>query len=486
MAAGDICYIGDGVAIKSNDKYGAAIALTSSGEPGKPKALVAYPGANVVIDNSETPGAVRALTNVTQSGDIDDWTIAGMMFDSAHLTVQLSRGKDLRLVDNDILCSGDHCYGYDGGLVVGGPGTALTEITVLGNRIHDVGCHEDKNYQTSAHPCAWAPTGKITISSSGLNWRVTQWTSSFGPGYVIVANGQLRRVESCEPGCRSGKLDTPFVPNLPEGTTWKFRFPAPPKFFHNVYFSSASSVEFAWNEIDGRRGQACRGLLFHSTGGIDEHDLHVHDNNIHDTVCDCVAFGTVDPSKGPVEAYNNTLYNCGTGSAMVQQSSFAGVYVTNEADCAPNPGRGGQVQFFSNTIYNAGLVESSGSDNSCFALRTSLSQKHGTAGLSLLNNACVQTGMRGQTYFSSYGTDASGRLAPSYLSGSNNNCYGTNGGCPKELSSSLSLAPGFVDAGAGNLRLIPKSLMRGAGVPSKVAVNQDGEPRGSKPDLGAF
>jgi hypothetical protein len=408
-----------------------------------------------------------------------------MVFDSAHLSVQLSRGKGLRLVDNDILCSGDRCYGYDAGLVVGGPGAMPSGITVLGNRIHDVGCHEDENYQKSAHPCAWLPAGKSTISTSGSAWRVTQWASSFGPGYVIFANGQLRRVESCDPGCRSGKLDTPFVPDLPEGTSWKFRFPSPPKFFHNVYFSSASTVEFAWNEINGKNGRACRGLLFHSTGGVDEHDLRVHDNDIHDTVCDCIAFGTVDPHEGPVEAYNNTLYNCGTGSAVVQQSSFAGVYVTNDEDCIPNPDRQGQVQFFSNTIYNAGMVPA-GSNNSCFALKTSLTPRHGTAGLALLNNACVQPGSKSQSYLSSFGTDTSGHSAASYLSGSGNNCYGIDGGCPKELSSSLAVTPDFVDAGAGNLRLAPNSAMKGAGVATKAVANQDGRPRGDKPNMGAF
>jgi hypothetical protein len=486
MAAGDTCYVGNGVKVTSNDRYGAAIALTSSGQPGNPKALVAYPGATVLIDNNGSPGAARALTNLAPSDEINDWTIAGMVFDSVRLSVQLSRGRGLRLVDNDISCSGERCYGYDGGLVVGGPGVNLSDITVLGNRIHDVGCHEDRNYQTSAHPCAWLPTGKNTISSAGLTWTTSQWTSSFGPGSVIVANEQLRRIESCDPQCRSGRLDAPFVPDLPEGTTWKFRFPSPPKFFHNVYFASANSVEFAWNEIDGSQGRACRGLLFHSTGGMDEHDLNVHDNDIRDTVCDCIAFGTVDPHQGPVVAYNNTLHNCGSGSAVVQQSSFAGLYVSNDEDSIPNPERQGQVQFFNNTIYNAGLVGPSGSNNSCFALKTSSTRRHGTSGLWLLNNACIQPGDKGQSYFSSYGTDAAGRSAPSYVSGSNNNCYGVGAGCPEELSSSLTVAPDFLDAAAGNFRLAAKSLMKGAGAPSKALMDQDGRSRGDKPNVGAF
>ncbi len=486
MAPGDICYIEDGVKVTANEAYRAAIVLTSSGEPDKPKALVAYPGATVIVDNHRTPGAMRAITNFKPSGDVSHWTIAGMMFDSAQLSVQLSQGEGLRLVDNDILCTGDHCYGYDAGLTVGGPGAMVSGVTVFGNRIHDVGCHEDQNYQTSAHPCAWVPTGKSTVSTSGLTWKLSQWTSSFGAGYVIVANGQLRRVQSCDPGCRSGKLDTPFSPDLPEGTTWKFRFPAPPKFFHNVYFGNSNSVEFAWNDIDGSKGQACRGLLFHSTAGIDEHDLLVHDNDIHDTVCDCLAFGTVDPSKGAVEAYNNTLNRCGIGSVMVQQSSFAGVYVSNDEDCMPNPDRAGQVKFYNNTIYNAGSGGAPGDNNACFALRTSLSGRHGTAGLSLVNNACIQVGVNRQTYFSSYGTDPGGRSAPTYLSGSNNNCYGADNKCPEELSTSLAVGPGFIDASGGNFRLMPKSAMRGAGKPSNASVDQDGKKRAQTPDVGAF
>jgi len=486
MSPGDVCYLADGTTLQSNGKYGAAIALESSGEAGKPKALVAYPGARVVVDNSRTPGGVRALTNLDPSADVSYWTVAGMVFDSAHMGIQLSRGKGLRLVDNEILCTGDHCYGYDAGLVIGGPGVNVSDVTVLGNRVDNVGCREDKNYQASAHPCAWVPTGKVTISTSGATWKLSQWTSSFGSGYVIEASGQMRRVVSCDPGCRSGKLDAPFSADLPEGTAWKFRFPSPPKFFHNVYFANANSVEFAWNEIDGKAGQACRGLLFHSTGGIDAHDLLVHDNAIHDTVCDCLAFGTVDPGKGPVSAYNNTLYNCGIASAMVKQSSFAGVYVSNDEDCMLNPDRSGQVQFYNNTIFNAGSGGDPGNNNACFALRTSLSRRHGTAGLSLLNNACVQAGVNNQTYVSATGTDASGRPGSSFISGSFNNCYGAEGGCPSELSSSLNADPAFLDARGGNFRLAPKSPLRGVGPTAKASTDQDGRQRGEKSSLGAF
>ena len=45
--------------------------------------------------------------------------------------------------------------------------------------------------------------------------------------------------------------------------------------------------------------------------GRDQFDLHVHDNLIHGDSCNGINFATVDPSKGPVEAYNNVIYHIG-------------------------------------------------------------------------------------------------------------------------------------------------------------------------------
>ena len=487
MSAGDICYIRDGMKVTANESYGTALVLDSSGESGKPKALVAYPGAKVVVDNSTTLGALRALTNYDRSGDISYWTIAGLSFNSAHVSFQILLGTSIRVVDNDILCTGAYCYGYDAALLVGGPGATTTGITVLGNRVHDAGCGEDANYRSSAHPCNWFPVARITMSTSGSTWKITQWPGSFGPGYVIEANGELRRIESCDSGCRSGKLDAPFSRDLPEGTAWKFRFPSPPKFFHSVYMGNASSIEFAWNDIDGKRGKACRGVLFHSTASHDMHDIRVHDNAIHDTVCDCLAFGTVDPNQGPVEAYNNTLYRCGLGSSMVQESSFSGVYLSNDADCLPNASRGGRLQVFNNTVYNAGSGGVSGNNNSCFAVKVVTTPAHGSADLDLKNNACIQVGTNRQTYVTMSGADTiSRRPLSSYIGGTHNDCYGSSGSCPSELSDSLSIPAGFVDANEDNFRLAEGSKLRNAGAPSTAATDQDGNPRGPRPNIGAF
>jgi hypothetical protein len=486
MAPGDICYVREGTKLAANENYGAAIVLDSSGEPGKPKALLAYPGATVVVDNKATVGAIRALTNYDRTSNVSEWTIAGFIFDSVHSGVQIARGKDIRLVDNDIRCSGPYCYGFDGGLLIGGPGVSLSGISVLGNRIHNVGCHDDMDYHASKNPCQWIPAVRTAISTSGSTWKITLWPGNIGPGFVIEAGGELRRIQSCDPGCRSGRLDAPFSKDLPEGTSWKYRFPSPPKFFHSVYFGDTNSIEFAWNEIDGKEGQACRGLLFHSTAGHDMYDVHVHDNDIHDTVCDCVAFGTVDPNQGVVEAYNNTLYRCGTGSTTVQQSSFSGVYLSNDADCLPNPSRGGKVEVYNNTVYNAGSGGETGNNNSCFALKAFTIPQHGSASLELTNNACVQVGDNRQTYYNATGEDAvTHRPLSSFLSGSHNDCSGAGGKCPAELTDSLEVPGGFVSPNTGNFRLQLDSKLTGQGKASRARTDQDGMKR-DHPNVGAF
>ena len=98
--------------------------------------------------------------------------------------------------------------------------------------------------------------------------------------------------------------------------------PTSSKFYHAVYFSTDSNhVDVGWNHIHDNF--TCRALQFHSsplctpscgaadTTGFNQFDLHVHDNLIHGDNCNGINFATVDPSKGPVEAYNNVIYNVG-------------------------------------------------------------------------------------------------------------------------------------------------------------------------------
>jgi hypothetical protein len=487
MQPGDICYVKD-LKVGTHENYGAALWLDSSGTADSPKAIVGYPGSHVVIGDPTGKFLSRALSNFKPGGNAGYWTLAGLTFNGPIVGVQLYATRGIRFVDDDVTCNGPHCYGPAGGLIVGGPGVPTSNITVLGSRFHDIGCHEHPDYNFSDHPCVWVPTAASTISTSGKEWNVTIPVGSFGAGDVIEANGQLRRVLTCDAGCRSGKLDAPFTPDLPEGTKWQWRFAAPPKLFHSVYFGNTSSVEFGWNEIDGRYGQACRGLLFHSTAAADEFDLHIHDNDIHDTVCDCITLSTVDPSHGPVEVYNNTLHHCGVGSSTISQSSFAGVYVANAGDGLPNPTRHGSVQVFNNTIFDAGSGGAPGNNTACFALQASASPKHGTAGLNVTNNVCVQRGVNGESYVSLIGKDfATKKPAASFVTGSHNDCNGLSTGCPKEFTQSIYAAPNFLRPDHSDFHLSDKSSIGKSGVSAGAPkTDQDGRVRPPKPTVGAY
>jgi hypothetical protein len=102
------------------------------------------------------------------------------------------------------------------------------------------------------------------------------------------------------------------------------------KYYHGIYFGS-DDLDLGWNTVEN--GKTCRAIQFHDTGGPNEYGLSVHDNLIHDTVCDGINFATVDPSMGPVEAYNNVIYNVGLGPDPADGASdYAGIYVSGETD----------------------------------------------------------------------------------------------------------------------------------------------------------
>jgi hypothetical protein len=563
IESGDVCYLRDGVTVTSNESYGAAMVLDSSGSPGLPKAIMAYPGARVIIDNSATNSG-RGIFNYKPNVHVSYWTIAGLTINSNQMALQLSPGEGFRFVDNDIMCTGRGCNAPEGGITATGKTDELSSVSFLGNRIHDVGCHDGPDYQNSAHPCAWiknAPKGS-RLSTSGKTYMLTEWPGSFSPGTDVMANGQVRKILALVRSGNqwTGRLDEPFVPDLPKGTIYEYRFSSPVKLYHSVYFGYVHGLDFGWNEIDGK-GQACRGLQFHSTGGYDAYDLHIHDNLIHDTACDCLNVSTVDPSKGEVEVYNNVLYNCGTDTAQGMSSSFAGIYISNGSayrdptwwspkhhytvndlidddtkiekcvtagtsgpnrpawnrelggktadndvvwrSVGPAHRRNGRVEFFNNTIYNAGLGGQRNWNTACWALSATESTTNPPIGLNATNNVCFQLNVNGQSYAFFNGFDSNHRQAGTYVAGTNNLFYGLAGaacnamysptpspadrGCPTQLVHNISVGPGFVNVSRFNFHMLPESPLRGAGVRSKHSRNdQDGVPRAEPPSIGAY
>lgn len=127
------------------------------------------------------------------------------------------------------------------------------------------------------------------------------------------------------------------------------------KFYHAVYFTTNSnSIEAAWNTIvpnpTGQTTQgACRAMQFFSTSGSDQYDLHVHDNLIHDAICDGINFATVNTNNGTVEAYNNVVYHVGTGPDPGNGSSNYSCVLAGSSETGTPP-----VLIYNNTFYDCG------------------------------------------------------------------------------------------------------------------------------------
>ncbi len=301
LMPGDIAYAMGGVQQVTLDAYDASLSIQTSGRAGAPIALVAYPGATVVIGSLTGPAMAARTPNIDRTSD--HWVLAGLTFRGKQEGLDLTASKDWRIIGNDFSCPTG--FGPTGCVETG----QANYIAFLGNNVHDI-----------AKP----------------------------------------------------------------GTT---------KTYHAVYFSTDSNhIEVGWNTI--ARVHSCRGLQFHSSPldpgtGNNQYDLHVHDNVIHDTVCDGINFATVDPSKGPVEAYNNVIYNTGSGPDPEDgEANYACIYVQGGSE--HGPAGSGAVEIYHNTLYNCGARKNTDSGALAFSNGSPLQFTR------LRNNIVLQK--RGESY----------------------------------------------------------------------------------------
>lgn len=249
------------------------------------------------------------------------------------------------------------------------------------------------------------------------------------------------------------------------------------KTYHEVYFSTDSNHTWAaWNLIhneDAPSHGACRGIQFYSSTlgagtGLDMFDLHVHDNIIHDTRCDGINFGTVNPNAGSVEAYNNVLYKVGEGPDPTDGTAKYSC-INVEAFGSPTA----PVLIYNNTCLNVGF---NGGGDSTTQGTFSL---YGPA--KLTNNIAYQN--NGIPYY----TSTSG-FACSLITGISNAFFG-NGAAPGCVTNSLNVDPKFVNISTPDLHLQTGSPMIDAGVAIPGLMrDQDGVPRpqGAGYDMGAY
>jgi uncharacterized repeat protein (TIGR01451 family) len=228
------------------------------------------------------------------------------------------------------------------------------------------------------------------------------------------------------------------------------------KLHHAVYIGDGShGIDFGWNRISNNKANRGVQIYTSTTGSGDIYDVHVHDNLIHDNRGVAILFSSVNTSRGPAEAFNNVMYNAGTGPDFRD-----GVSVWACMQLAPSGGVA--VEVYNNTAYKCG----SSSSSSCF-----------TGGpANLRNNICNQPSPL------QYGSSSN-------QSCSNNLFYG-NGSAPSGCSTGvLNVNPQFVNLGGFDFHLSGTSPAKDAGTAiGGLAADRDGVPRpqGTRYDIGAY
>jgi hypothetical protein len=204
--------------------------------------------------------------------------------------------------------------------------------------------------------------------------------------------------------------------------------------------------------------------------------LSIHDNTIHDCQLDGIVMTTVDPSRGPVQIYNNLIYNAGKGPdpAELGSGAWSCLYVRGSANVK---GESGVIDVFNNTFYACGTYKTPGAGRSSGGLIWIADGN--PKSLNLRNNILyLTTGPADLPYLN--GDQAT-------ITGSNNLFFGL-GPLPSgtQLTNTINADPLFVAPGS-NFQLNAGSPAIDAGVATPALRDLNGNPRqGAGFDMGVF
>jgi hypothetical protein len=255
--------------------------------------------------------------------------------------------------------------------------------------------------------------------------------------------------------------------------------------YHGVYFADGTAhLWFGWNTIADVQG--CRGIQQNASAGTDAFDLHIHDNIIHDTQCDGIVMTTVDPSKGPVEIYNNIIYNAGKGPNNAERTGAWSCLNLQGYDVG---GAGsGAIEVYNNTMYSCGTFRNPPYEGNNAGILW-IAAKNADKYAHIRNNIFYMPA--GVPYLYIYSPKGVCRDSENCnnVRGSNNLFYG-NGPAPRNpnITGSINRDPLFVNLPQKDFHLTEASPARRAGVNVGAAADMDGypPPAGAPRDIGTF
>jgi len=465
------------------------------GQDNAPRSLdmiVVQPGPNAVTGN------IVATVNGAASNPLPFAIRSGNIYFVATSGSDSNRGSFAQpwrtiVKAKDTIAAGDIAYIRDGV-------TATAEENYSAAVSIEAGGTQGSPKAIIAYPGATATIGSTNLE---FGMRVPNNPDTIANDWVfakLVLRGQIEAVEiggdgssrwrlvgnniSCpvgdgQSGCFTASLasNITFIGNEVHGVSKQG--PQPSKQYHAVYFTTDSNhVEVGWNHIHDN--DTCRAIQFHSSPlssntGYNQYDLNVHDNLIHGDVCDGIVFATVDPSKGPVRAFNNIIYNVGRGPSPPDgDANYSGIYVAGGTNTGADGT--GSVEIFHNTLYDCGARKSLPNpigDEGAFSRGPS------SPGLfmSLKNNIVYAVGSEDYISPSSNTT---------LIRGSNNLWFGA-GVPPAFLTSNVGADPRFANLGSHDFRLQAQSPAVNAGVNTGILRDYSGisRPQGSAYDIGA-
>jgi hypothetical protein len=283
IAAGDIAYLGksagDVLSQTTEDStaaYHCALGMSAndganSGTASAPKALVAYPGAQVTI--GATSGLERGILTPDIGGTFDYWVISQLSLRGETEAIDIQGGAaGWRIIGNDISCPNG--TGLTG-CVNGGLANNTAGLKFLGNVVHDAAANVTK--VTKYYHGIYLQSDNLEIGwntvRDGKTCRAIQFHDSDGPNqYGLSVHDNVIHGTVCD-GINFATVDPS------QGAVVAY---------NNVIYD----VGLGPDPGDGSSNYACIYIANITNQGA--------------------------AGSGKVQLYNNTLYNCGprgTGSA---------------------------------------------------------------------------------------------------------------------------------------------------------------------------